>query len=496
MQHYRKDWIERWATYHPEKVAVREHSSQRSLRYGELQELGLKAAAFLQENLKLKKGSRVAILADFCLEHIVLFAAAQKLGIILVPLNYRLTGRELAYMLDNCQPDLFLADDRYYTLLEGHHILERIRHIMSPGTFSKAAAEHVPREFAPQELEEDHPLFILYTSGTTGFPKGALYTHGMAFWNSINTASRLDITSQDHTLICMPPFHTGGWNVFLTPFLHHGASVTLMAKFEAEEVLQALDREKATLYMAVPTMLKMMQEAPGFEQAQLSSVRYFIVGGEALPLPTIERWHQKGILIRQGYGLTEVGPNITSLHHEDAIRKRGSIGKPNFYVDYQLMDDEDKPVAAGQAGELWLRGPMVTPGYWQNKEATEAAKAGDWFKTGDMVRQDEEGFLYVVDRKKNMFISGGENVYPAEVEQYLQSHPAIEEVAIVGTADERWGEVGKAFVALREGAMLSELEIFEFCRLGLAKYKIPKYVHFVGELPKTDTGKIARSLLK
>lgn len=493
---YRKDWIERWATYHPEKLAVREHSSQRSLTYGQLQEGGLKAASFLQHELYLKKGSRVAILADFCLEHLLLFAAAQKLGIILVPLNYRLTGRELAYMLDNCQPDLFLADDRYYALLEGHHILEQIRHIMTPATFSEAVSGHLPRVTTPPELEDDHPLFILYTSGTTGFPKGALYTHGMAFWNSINTATRLDITSRDHTLISMPPFHTGGWNVFLTPFLHHGASFTLMAKFEADEVLRVLEQERATLYMAVPTMLKMMQESPSFEQVALEHIRYFIVGGEALPLPTIEQWHQKGILIRQGYGLTEVGPNVTSLNHEDASRKRGSIGKPNFYVDYQLMDEDEKPVAAGQAGELWLRGPMVTPGYWQNKEASAAAKEGDWFKTGDMVRQDEEGFLYVVDRKKNMFISGGENVYPAEVEKYLQTHSAIEEVAIVGTPDDRWGETGKAFVALKEGAMLSEQEILEFCRLGLAKYKIPKYIHFLGELPKTDTGKIARSLLK
>lgn len=493
---YRKDWIERWSLYHPEKLAVREHSSQRSLTYGELQEQGLKAASFLKNKLKLKKGSRVAILADFCLEHLLLFAAAQKLGIILVPLNYRLAGRELAYMLDNCQPDLFLAEERYYSLLEGHQILEQIRHILSPDAFTKAVQGHAPVGFKAEELEEEHPLFILYTSGTTGFPKGALYTHGMAFWNSVNTATRLDITSQDHTLVCMPPFHTGGWNVFLTPFLHHGASVSLLPKFEAGQVLQLLEQEKATLFMAVPTMLKMLLEVPEFEQVGLESIRYFIVGGEPLPIPTIERWHQKGVLIRQGYGLTEVGPNVTSLNHEDAARKQGSIGTPNFYVEYQIMDDDGKPVKRGEAGEFWLKGPMVTPGYWQNPQATLAAKVGDWFKTGDMVRQDEEGFIYVVDRKKNMFISGGENVYPAEVEHFLLSHPAIEECAIVGTPDERWGEVGKAFVALKEGAMLSEQEIIAFCRSGLAKYKVPKYVSFVGELPKTDTGKIARTLLK
>lgn len=493
---YRKDWIKRWATYHPDKLSVREHESGRRLNYGELEHLSGKAASFLQEKLGMQKGSRVAVLAEFCLEYIVLFAAAQKLGIVLVPLNYRLTGREIAYMLENSKPDLFIVHERFLPLLEGQEALQAIRHIVKPSAFMQAVKEYSLKKEVREELEANHPLFILYTSGTTGFPKGAIYTHGMAFWNSINTSTRLDITSQDHTLICMPPFHTGGWNVFLTPFLHHGASFTLLSKFEAGEVLRLLEEEKATLFMAVPTMLKMMLDAPEFEQVGLKSTRYFIVGGEALPIPTIESWHKKGVLIRQGYGLTEAGPNITSLNHEDATRKKGSIGQPNFYVEYKLVDEEGRLVEQGQAGELWLSGPMVTPGYWQNKEATEGAIEGSWFKTGDVALEDEEGFLYIVDRKKNMYISGGENVYPAEVEQFLLTHPAIEEVAVVGVPDDRWGESGKAFVALREGAMLGEQEIIAWCRQGLAKYKIPKYVHFIGELPKTDTGKIARKLLK
>ena len=493
---YRKDWIERWASYHPEKLAVREYESGRSLTYGELQELSARAAAFLKEKLDLEKGSRVAVLADFCLEYIILFAAAQKLGIVLVPLNYRLTGREIAYMLDNSQPTLFIADEKYLPLLEGQEALAAIRHILKPSAFMLALEEYQGEQGVKETLEDNHPLFILYTSGTTGFPKGAIYTHGMAFWNSVNTATRLDITSQDHTLICMPPFHTGGWNVFLTPFLHHGASFTLLPKFEAGEVLHLLEEEKATVFMAVPTMLKMMIDAPEYPQVTLKSTRYFIVGGEALPIPTIESWHKKGVLIRQGYGLTEAGPNITSLNHEDATRKKGSIGQPNFYVEYKLVDEDGKQVPPGQAGELLLSGPMVTPGYWQNPEATEGAMEGSWFKTGDVAREDEDRFLYIVDRKKNMYISGGENVYPAEVEHFLLTHPAIEEVAVVGVPDDRWGESGKAFVALREGAMLGEQEIIAWCRQGLAKYKVPRYISFTGELPKTDTGKIARKLLK
>lgn len=494
--YYCKDWIKRWAGYHPTKLAVREQEGKRSLTYGELNSLSSKAAAFLNGRMDLKKGDRVAVLADFCLEYIILFAAAQKLGFILVPLNYRLTGREISYMLTNCKPTLLIADSKYLPLLEGQEAMEKVRHILAPIAFSKAIEEYSDSSMINEELEDDHPLFILYTSGTTGFPKGAIYTHGMALWNSINTAMRLDITSNDHTLICMPPFHTGGWNVFLTPFLHHGASFTLVPKFDAGEVLQLLEEEEATVFMVVPTMLKMMLHAPEFHQVALKSVRYFIVGGEALPTSTIESWHKKGVLIRQGYGLTEAGPNITSLNHEDAIRKKGSIGKPNFYVEHKIVDENDEEVLQGQPGELWLKGPIVMTGYWENPEASEATKKDEWLKTGDIVVEDEEDFLFIVDRKKNMYISGGENVYPAEVEHFLLSHPAIEEVAVVGVPDMQWGETGKAFVALKEGAMLNEQEILSWCRQGLAKFKIPKFICFTGELPKTETGKIARKLLK
>jgi fatty-acyl-CoA synthase len=496
--HYRKDWIDRWATYSPEKIAVREHGTGRLLTYAQLNQLANQAVWFLHHKLGLESGSRVALLSDFTLEQIILFVAAQKMGVILVPLNYRLAGREIAYMLENCRPDLFLVEEKYQPQLEGQTILADIRYVMKPEAFRQALDAAPPGELDQSHppLPDDHPLFILYTSGTTGFPKGAVYTHGMAFWNSINTATRLDVSSQDHTLVCMPPFHTGGWNVFVTPFLHHGASFTLLPKFDPVTVLQILEQEEATLFMAVPTMLKMMLDEPSLANYRLASMRYFVVGGEPLPLPTIERWHQKGVLIRQGYGLTEAGPNITSLNHEDSARKKGSIGKPNFYVEYQLVDERGQVAATGDDGELWLRGPMVTPGYWQNPQASAEALQNGWFKTGDVAREDEEGYLYIVDRKKNMFISGGENVYPAEVEKYLLTHPAIEEVAIVGVADERWGEVGKAFIALREGSMLSEDDILDYCRRGLAKYKVPKHITFVGELPKTDTGKIARKLLK
>jgi fatty-acyl-CoA synthase len=318
----------------------------------------------------------------------------------------------------------------------------------------------------------------------------------MMFWNSINTLMRLDITSGDRAINMAPPFHTGNWNVLLTPFLHHGAYTLIMKSFDADKVLEILENDKHTIFWAVPTMLKLMADSPAFERVDLSRIRYFVVGGEAMPVPLIEKWHNKGVPIRQGYGLTEVGPNVTSLNHEDAIRKAGSIGKPNFYYQTKLVNEQGEEVPANALGELILKGPTVTPGYWRNEEATRAAIVDGWFHTGDIMRRDEEGFLFVMDRIKNMYISGAENVYPAEVEYLLRNHPDIDAVAIIGVPDPKWGEAGMAFVVLKPGKQLQANELIEFCIGKLAKYKIPAHVRFMDELPKNDAGKIDRKKLK
>jgi len=347
------------------------------------------------------------------------------------------------------------------------------------------------------EVDEDHPIFILYTSGTTGKPKGVLYSHKMLFWNSVNTAMTLKINSDSKTVVVMPPFHTGGWNVLLTPFLHHGGTVYLCNKFEPNLTLSLLDQKECNIFMGVPTMLAMMANEIDFETSNLSKLDYIIVGGESMPIPLIERYAQKGVAIRQGYGMTEVGPNLTSLHQDDAIRKKGSIGRPNFYVEIKIVGESGNEVAHNEPGELWLRGPMVTKGYWKNEKATKEAFSddGNWFKTGDMVIEDSEKYLYIVDRLKNMFISGAENVYPAEIEKIIIQNPKVKECCVIGVKDEKWGEVGKAFIALREQP-ISEDEIKSFCLKHLAKFKVPKYYHFLDELPKSDSGKIDRKKLK
>ncbi len=486
---YRKDWIEKWAKYVPDRVAIKEYEPERSATYLELNWQANFYAHYFTSLKSLKKGDRIMVLAEHCIEYVSLFSMSQKTGLILVPVNYRLAASEVDYLIKDSEPSFLIAERKFESIV--NQLSANIETIW---------LEDLPKEqlneFPAAELEEDDAVFIIYTSGSTGFPKGAIYTHKMLLWNSLNTSQSLELVQTDHTINCMPPFHTGGWNVLLTPMLHRGASVGLMKKFDADKVLELMESEKSSLFMGVPTILKMMAESEMFDKVTLESVRYFIVGGEALPLEVINMWHNKGVKIRQGYGLTEVGPNITSLHQNDAERKSGSIGVTNFYVDYAILDDDNQPVQQGEIGEFCLKGPMVTPGYWRNEEATKKTIIDDFFHTGDLVRQDEEGFLYVVDRKKLMFISGAENVYPAEVERVLLENDAVDEVAVVGVPDEKWGEVGKAFVKVKKGFVFNENMLSTYCNSRLAKFKVPKYFVRIDEIPKNGSGKIDRQSLK
>jgi fatty-acyl-CoA synthase len=318
----------------------------------------------------------------------------------------------------------------------------------------------------------------------------------MLFWNSVNTTMRLDIVQRDVTLTFAPFFHTGGWNVLTTPFLHRGAHVILLKRFDPAEVLRLCDSAGVTILFGVPTMMDRMAQSNAFATASLRTVRYAIVGGEPMPVDLIRIWQDKGVPIRQGYGLTEFGPNVFSLNEQDAERRIGSIGFPNFYVDTRIVDEQGRDLPPGEVGELLLRGPVCTPGYWNNPEATAATIRDGWLHTGDLVRRDDEGYHYVVDRKKDMFISGAENVYPAEIERVLREFPAVRAAAVIGVPDERWGEVGKAFVVLDADAVAGEEEILSWCRERLAKYKIPKYVVFLDALPESDSGKILKKQLK
>lgn len=493
--HTALDWIAQQNRYQPHTIAVQEYESGNSLTFAQIHEQAENAAQHLFRKYHLKAGERIAVIAENCLEYIVLFAIAQRFGCILVPLNYRLSAAEIAQLLAHAAPALVIIERKFHDLIAAAPSFP-VLSLQNFAAFCKNPPVHLSHTAHNSDINA--PLFLLYTSGTTGKPKGVVYTQKMLFYNSVNTLLALDIGSDSRTVSCLPPFHTGGWNVLLTPFLHKGAFVLLMKKFDAAAMLQIIEKERITILMAVPTMLKAMSDTLHFDTLQAPNLKYIIVGGEALPLSVIEKWHSKKIYLRQGYGMTEVGPNLTSLHHTQAVRKSGSIGKANFYVSYRLVKEDGTDAAIGERGELWFSGAAVFPRYWNDATATAAAFEGEWFKSGDIAIQDAEGDLYIVDRKKNMFISGGENVYPAEVERALLQYAAIAEAVVVGTADAQWGEVGRAFLVLKtpQHTAFDSSDLKQFLIRQLAKFKIPKYFTVLKELPKTDSGKINRAALK
>lgn len=504
------DWLRKWAQYSPEAIALKDADSGREFTYRQFFHIADRLAVLLIERHGIEPGDRIALLAQNELECIFLFFAAQRARAILVPLNHRLAAREISHILQDCTPRLLVFQRQFSPLIEplaaagpslaaGNALPfegeNGLCAVIESFTTVEDAGSGTPR-LSMSGIGLEVACMILYTSGTTGSPKGAIITHGMLAWNAINTSLRLNIQQGDVTLTFLPLFHTGGWNVLTTPFLHRGARVVLLRKFDADRVLELCVSEKATVLFGVPTLMDRMRRSPLFDRANLSRVRYAIVGGEPMPLNLIRAWQAKGIPIRQGYGLTEFGPNVFSLNEEDSIRKIGSIGFPNFYIDARIVDEEGRELGDGQIGELILRGPTCTPGYWNNREASAQAIRDGWLHTGDLVRRDGEGYYYVVGRKKDMFISGAENVYPAEIEQYLRSHPEILEAAVIGVPDETWGEVGKAFIVTRSGRPLKTDQLIGFCHGGLARYKTPRHFAFLPELPKGESGKVLKRALQ
>lgn len=494
---YRTQWLERWAQYMPAKIAVKDDASGRSYTYAEMYAVTNRLSHVLQKKFSVKPGDRVAVLSQNTIEYLFLYFAVQQIGGVLVPVNFRLSAREIEFILTDCAAQMLIIQEQY------RHVLQEISGTSIPFHLTTMDELHaivndrsLPSMGLPEIAVFEDPCMILYTSGTTGRPKGALITNKMVFWNSINTEMRLNITGNDVTLTFAPFFHTGGWHVLTTPFIHHGATIIFLSGFNAERIVELIDQENVTVLFGVPTMMKMMSETAAFGMSRMESVRFAIVGGEPMPIPQIELWQKKGVPIRQGFGLTEVGPNCFSLPEEDAIRKKGSIGFPNFYIETKIVNDSGEPAGLNEPGELLLKSPVVTPGYWNNPKATEEAIVEGWFHTGDIVRCDVEGYYYVVDRKKDMFISGAENVYPAEVEHFLYTHPDVAEAAVIGVPDEKWGEVGKAYIVVKNGSSAAAEDFRTFCNGQLAKYKIPKYFELINELPKGHSGKILKRALK
>lgn len=489
------EWLARREELSPNQIGLVDIASGARLTYRALNTRSRALATLLAERYGVRAGDRVAALAANSPEYLDAFFACALLGAILTPLNWRLTTPELAVILRDCEPALLLHDAAYsgsaQAAARAHGGLTLLDMDDFPGEDATLAARAVP--FATGDGEEI--ALILYTSGTTGTPKGAMLSHRMLTWNAINTQISWGLRENDIAPIFAPFFHAGGLNVLTTPLYHLGGTVVLLRDTSPAAVLRAITAERCTLLFAVPTVFQMMMESPDFAAADLSSLRFCISGGSSCPLPVIEGYSARGLEFRQGYGLTEVGVNCFSLAPEDALRKVGSVGRPVFHSRARIVDDDERDVANGEVGELALAGPHVCSGYWRRPEATAEAARGGWWHTGDLVRRDDEGYYYIVGRKKDMFISGGENVYPAEVEGVLATHAGVSEVAVLGRPDPKWGEVGLAVVVARQPGALTAQDVLAFCDGKLARYKIPKSVVFAEALPRNAMGKVIKAEL-
>jgi len=483
-----------------------ELASKRCYSFAELNARANRLAHFLRERLGVEKGDRVSILAHNSVVYIDLFYAVGKIGAVMAPLNWRLAARELAYILSDSRPKALLCGPEFTaTLVElqtqadvGQCVALEGATIDGAPDYDAALAELPETEpLRPPRLEGEDPYCLLYTSGTTGQPKGAVIPHRQVLSNCINTAASWGLSERDVSPVFVPLFHAGGLFAFLTPLFYLGGKIILARSLEVEESLRVIEEEGCTVILGVPTVFRMWMASPGFAAADFSRVRWFVSGGAPCPEALMETWReQKGVVFRQGYGLTEVGPNCFSMTDAESVPKSGSVGKPIFHSEMRIVDRDGKELPADTVGELLIRGPHVCSGYWQNPEATAQAIRDGWFHTGDMARRDSNGFYAIVGRFKDMIISGGENIYAAEVEAAVLEHPEVAEAALIGLPDAKFGEVGLVVVVAREGTAPTAESILQTCADHLARYKVPKRVVFTETLPYSPYGKVQKSVLK
>ncbi len=429
--------------------------------------------------------------------------AAQALGAIFVPLNFRLTAEELTFIINDAGVHSLVADDQLRDVIEPARPNLCCRHYFS----SESEAEgwrHLDAERAVAEplaeavsVDQHDVAIIMYTSGTTGLPKGAMLTHGNILWNNINASLAFGGSREDVILTAAPLFHIGGLNVMTIASFHTGSTLVLLRGFDPGVALENIQRYGVTHMFGAPAMFLFMSQQPQFAETDLSSIKTIICGAAPVPESLIELYGDRGVPFCQGYGLTETSPFSAFLTPEFGISKLGSAGQAPLYSDTRIVDDDNRELPAGERGEICLRGPNIMKGYWNRPEATAAAiDTEGWFHSGDVGYLDEDGFLFICDRLKDMVISGGENVYPAEVESVLYKHDSIAEVAVLGLPDEKWGEAVTAVVALHEGRELTLEQLRAFAEPFLARYKLPLRLHTVDALPRNPAGKVLKFVLK
>ncbi len=497
------DWIGHHRTQRAQKEAIRDLGTGRSFTYGEL-DRRIDAMAAYFRSLGLGRGDRVAVLAQNGVEYFDLQFACARTGSIAVLLNWRLTVTELEYILGDCRPSILVHDVMFTETAQELQSRCKVTTLLAIDSTSKSnpyedtLARFDGKTVGREALTHDDVITIMYTSGTTGHPKGAMITHGMNFWNAVNLGIPADIGLNTVHLNVLPLFHTGGLNCYSNPVLHAGGTVVIMKTFDPGGALRLLGDpvQGITHFFAVPAPYQFMMQHPDFESTDLSRVRMAGVGGAPCALTIMQAWAARGVKLLQGFGMTETSPACIFLDPNDALRKIGSTGKALLHTEMRIVNDSGGDCLAEEIGELWVAGPNITPGYWNRPDATASSFEGRWLKTGDAAKIDDEGFVYIVDRWKDMYISGGENVYPAEVENVLYQLPQVAEAAIIGVPSEKWGEVGLAVLALKPGASIELAELIFHCSSRLAKFKVPSDLAIVEALPRNATGKVLKRELR
>jgi len=462
----------------PENLAIVSLETGERLTYAELNDRAERAAATVRE-AGVNAGDRYGILAHNSIDYLAFFFAAGKTGAIVVPLSTRATAQELEAIAGDCgMKHLFYSDE----------FAELASSVLGPR--SSALALRPPEDRGPktEDMSDESVFCLLYTSGTTGKPKGVMIPKRQLLWNGYNTAINWGLRDDDISPIYTPMYHAGGLAAFTIPIFCAGGTIILHKRFDPSEVWRTIAGEKCTVVLGVPTIWKMLMDAPEFATANLDHVRLFISGGAPLPHYIIEAYQKRGVVFKQGYGMTEAGVNCFTMTVEESFRKPGSIGRPMMFTEVELRNMD------GDVGEMYIRGPHVALGYWNNPAATSEAFGEDgWLHTGDLARRDEDGFFYIAGRRKDMFITGGVNVYPAEIEAELVAHPQVADAAVIAVPDETWGDVGVAFVVGRD---VSADDLGSYLTLRIAKYKVPKRFVFVDVLPRTPYGKVEKGKLR
>jgi len=500
-------WVKRWSELHPHKTAIIFEGIQ--ISYLELHQSVNRACCWLQ-SLGIEKGDRVAVMLNNCPEFLELFLACSRMGALFVPINYRLAAPELDYTLTNSRPRLFVFGDEFSETIVSLK-LDSGRPLMLLASIPECAIANDILDYrretaacdgqlpfltdlmAPAVPEEPH--VIMYTSGTTGKPKGAVLSHRKTFFNCLNADIFFKLYFDDIMLVVLPLFHSGGLFIQASPVIYKGATMVLHKSFDPHRTYRDIRQYQVTKFLGVPTVYKSLVKAESQQKTALSSLKVCAIGGEKLTPELMAQFKDAGFSLRQIMGQTETSILLWA-HEKDVVRKPGSVGKPVFHAEVRIVDRQGRACEPGQVGEIVVRGSIMMTEYWQDPVKTEETIRGGWLHTGDLARMDEDGYFYLIDRAKDMFISGGENVYPAEIERVLRKHPAVEDIAVVGAPDETWGEVGYAFVIKKPGADLKPDDLIDFCDGQLARYKWPRKILIAEDFPRTALGKVRKTVLR